>query len=136
MGMTNPLLDAAEQNVEASVPPYAYDGYLRVVVGGMRAALRGGERSIVASLERSDDPIQDAALGSIKLAERISERLGDPTLLSIVGPAATTLMLQALDFAGIARIIEVGPIELGRAVRILSSQTGFHSPSPPAERRH
>lgn len=119
----NPLLRQAELKIEASVGQgQARADYLKVVVAGMRAALAKGPDGILASVNKSPDPVRDAAMGAVNLVlylRHISRGTMPPRTII---PAATTLMLQALDFIDHAGIEKVGQPELVRATHILTNR--------------
>lgn len=116
--LSNNLLRAAEANVERRLLPKNHSDYLRIVVAGMKIGLDKGPDSILASLAKSKDPINDAAVGAINLCLLMRKQSRGTMPVQAMVPAAMSLMLHALDFADKAGIVKVGEPELIRASRI------------------
>jgi hypothetical protein len=118
----NPLLRQVEAKVEEAVGDgKARADYLKVVVAGMRAALANGPQSMMAKLRDAPDPVKLCALGAVALVmhmRQISQGTMPPN--SIIS-GATTLMLQALDFADHAGLAKVDNEALVRATHILTN---------------
>lgn len=119
--LQNRILEAAEQKIESGLTPENRANYMRIVVAGQKVGLDGGPNSILASLKDSKNPLQDCAMGAINLCLLMRKQSRGTMPLKAMVPAATTLMLQALDFADRAGILKVGNPELVRATRILTN---------------
>src|SRR5579872_6868469 len=65
--MSSPILEAAEQKIEAGIDPAVKPNYQKIVVAGMAAALARGPDGLLASLRKSPDPVRDAAKGAVAL---------------------------------------------------------------------
>lgn len=124
--MSNPLLQQAEDKVESQLDPTTKQNYMKIVVAGMHAALSGGPQSLLASLQKSQDPVSDAAKGAVALVLILRKQAQGIMPLKAMVPAAMTLMLKALDFADRSKIVQVGQPELVRATHIFAD-TIFHA---------
>lgn len=117
----NPLLREAEVEVERSVGTGRNrENYLKVVVAGMRAAI-GGTKPMLANLAGRPDPVRDCAVGAVNLVLYLRSIAKGTMPPEAMIPAATTLMLQALDFADQAGIQKIGKPELARATHIFTN---------------
>jgi hypothetical protein len=116
--LTNPLLQQVQEALEKNMQPQLRTAYEKAVADGREAGLRDGLNSIVAGLAKSKDPISDAVKGAIgvTLILRNHSKGGLPMQAAV--PAATDLMLRALDFLGQAKIMKIGVPELERAAHI------------------
>lgn len=118
--LSNSLLQQTEDKIEDGLTPENRANYMKIVVAGMHAALAGGPNSILASLKQSQDPISDAAKGAISLVLVLRKQAHGVMPPKAIPPAATTLMLKALDFIDRSGIAKVGQPELVRATHILT----------------
>jgi hypothetical protein len=115
--LKNNVLKAAEAKLESQIPPKQRDNFLKVVVSGMRVGLQGGDKSILAGLKQSKDPIKDCALGAVNLVTLLSKQSRGTMPVEAAITGAMALMLQALDFADKAGIAKVGNEELVQATK-------------------
>lgn len=116
----NPLLRQAEASVEGRLGNgQARADYLKVVVAGMRAALANGPDSLIANLRNRPDPIKMCAQGAVGLVLHMKQISRGTMPPNAIISGATTLMLQALDFADHAGIVKVDATALDRATHIL-----------------
>jgi hypothetical protein len=118
--LSNPLLQQAEDRIESQLTPDNRANYDKIVVAGMHAGLQGGPDSLLASLRKSPDPIADAAKGAVSLVLLLRRQAQGVMPLKAMVPAATTLMLKALDFLDRSKIAQVGQPELVRATHIFT----------------
>ena len=118
--LSNPLLQQAETTIENNLTPENRANYQKIVVAGMRAGLEKGPDSILASLMQSKDPVSDAAKGAVSLVFILRREAHGVMPMKALVPAATTLMIKALDFCDRAKIIAIGNKELVRATHILT----------------
>lgn len=126
--LNNKLLKAAEQKVEEGLTQDNRGDYMKIVVAGMRTALDKGPDGIMASLKKSRDPVNDAAVGAVNLVLLMRKQSRGTMPIKALVPAAMTLMLQALDFVDKARITKVTAKKLDRATLIFRNQIfgAFH----------
>lgn len=118
--LSNPLLQATEQKVESNLTPETQANYQKIVVAGMAAALDKGPNSLLAQLQKSQDPIADAAKGAVSLIIVLRKQAQGIMPLKAAVPAAMTLLLKALDFIDRAKIMPIGQPELVRATHIFT----------------
>jgi hypothetical protein len=116
----NPLLQQTENHIESQLTPDNVQNYQKIVVAGMHAALGGGPNSILAQLDKSQDPVADAAKGAVSLIIILRHQAKGIMPLKAAVPAAMTLMLKALDFIDRSKIMPVGQPELVRATHIFT----------------
>lgn len=117
--LNDPVLAAAEQKIEASLTPENRVNYQKIVVAGMKVAMDGGPNSIIASLQKSKDPLGDCVKGALGLCVMMQKHSRGTMPVKAMIPAATTLMLHALDFADRTGLIKVGSPELVKATKML-----------------
>jgi hypothetical protein len=118
--LSNPLLQQAEDKVEAGLTPENRGNYMKVVVAGMHVGLDKGPDSLLAKLTQSKDPIADAAKGAVSLVIILRKQARGVMPTQAMVPAAMTLMLKALDFLDRSKVVAVGQPELVRATHIFT----------------
>ena len=116
--LSNPLLQQTENQIEHNLTPENLVNYQKIVVAGMHVALDKGPDGLLAQLAQSHDPIADAAKGAVSLVVILRKEAKGVMPIKAMVPAATTLMLRALDFVDRAKIAPVGQPELVRATHI------------------
>lgn len=119
--MSSPILEAAEQKLEAGLDPANRQNYMKIVVAGMAAGLARGPDGILARLRKSPDPVKGAARGAVALVLILRRDAKGVMPLKAMIPAALTLMLRALDFVNRTGIAKVGVPELVRATHIFAN---------------
>lgn len=119
--LQNSLLEQAEERIESQLTPQVREPYTRIVVAGMQIALQKGPNGILGSLQHSKNPLYDCAAGAVNLVGLLSRQSRGTMPLKAMVPAATTLMLKALDFADKIGVIQVGKPELAQATTILGN---------------
>lgn len=115
------ILKAAQDRIESQLTPANRANYEKVVVAGLRVGLDGGPDSIIASIRQSKDPVKDAAIGAVNLVMMLRKQSRDTMPAQALVPGATTLMLNALDFAERLGLLKVTRSELARATHILGN---------------
>jgi hypothetical protein len=118
--LSNPLLQQAQDKVEAGLTPQNRADYTKIVVAGLHIALDKGPDGILASIGKSKDPITDAAKGAISLVMIMRKEAKGVMPPKAMVPAALTLMLKALDFVDRSKIAKVGQPELVRAMHVFT----------------
>ena len=118
--MNNPLLQQAEERIESQLTQENKQNYDKIVIAGMHAGLAGGPNSLLASLKKSADPISDAAKGAVGVVLVLRKQAQGVMPIKAMVPAATTLMLHALDFVDRAKIAKVDNAALVRATHIFT----------------
>lgn len=123
--ISNPLLQSAENALEAKLTPENRDDYNKVVVAGLHIALANGVNGFMAKLAHSADPIGDAAKGAVALTLIMRKDAKGVMPMQAGIPAAYTLMLHALDFIDRTGVVPIAEPELVRATTQFSNQL-FH----------
>jgi hypothetical protein len=118
--LENKLLQATEASVESHLTPKNKRDYMKIVVAGLKAGLHGGPASPMAKLKESQDPIKDAAIGSVNLICLLRKQSRNTMPTNIMVPAAMTVMLHALDFVDRSGTKKIGKPELDRATHIFA----------------
>lgn len=113
-----PLLQDAEQRIEAQLTPETQQNYLKIVVAGQRAALGGGPNGMMAKFAKNPDPVAACATGAVALVFILKGQAQGVMPMKALVPAGMTLMIKALDFIDKAGIAAVGNNELVRATTI------------------
>ncbi len=119
---SNRVLQAAEKKLESGLTPETKANYQKIVTAGMKTALQGGPKGILASLKQSKDPLTDCAKGAVNLCLLMRKQSRGTMPFKAMVPAGMTLMINALDFADHANIIKVGAVELSKASRIYGEE--------------
>jgi hypothetical protein len=117
--MKNQLLAQTEQKIESNLYGRTKGDYAKAVVAGMKAALHGGPNSILAKLNDSKNPIHDCVMGALNLAIILRKQSRNTMPLQAMIPAATTLMLHAMDFAEELHLVQIDKPELDQATHLL-----------------
>lgn len=120
--LRDPVLQQAEEKIEAQLDPALQESYMKIVVAGMHVAVDKGENGILAAIRLSKDPLMDAAKGAIGLVLLMRKQAKGIMPIKAMIPAAMTLMLKALDFANASGVIKVGAPELDTATRNFANQ--------------
>lgn len=117
--MRNKLLAATEEKIESNLFGRNRQDYLKAVNAGMKAALHGGTNSILAKLKDSKNPIHDSVVGAINLSLILRHQSRNTMPMKAMIPAATSLMLHALDFAESLGMVQIDKPELDEATHLL-----------------
>lgn len=120
--LKNKLLRGLEQQIEAILTPENRPNYLKTVVNGLRVGLNNGAKGLLATLRDSADPVKDCALGAVNLVQLLRIQSQGTMPVQAMAAAAMTLMLNALDFAEQAGLVEIGNEQIVRATQIFSNQ--------------
>lgn len=120
--MSTPVLQAAEEKLEAGLDPANRQNYTKIVVAGMAAGLARGPNSILARLAKNPDPVKGAARGAVALVLilRRDTKKGVMPIKAMI-PAGLTLMFHALDFVNRVGRVKIGAPELVRAAHIYTN---------------
>lgn len=125
-GLSNPLLQQAEEKLEANIAdPATKQNYFKIVVAGLHIALDKGPDSFMAKLRNSRDPISDCANGAAALVLIMRKESKGVMPMKAAVPAGMTLMFHGLDFIDRAKIAKVAEPDLDRATTIFTN-TLFH----------
>lgn len=115
--MEDRLLAQTEEAIEARLTPQNRSDFMKIVVAGLKTATHGGPNSILARIRQSKDPVNDAALGAVNLVSMMSRQSRGTMPPRAFVPAATVLMLHALDFAQKLGIIKITPELVAEATK-------------------
>ena len=122
-GLSNPLLQQIESQIEAGLTPENRQNYLRIVTAGGHLA-NANNGAMLLQLSKAPDPIAAAAKGAVGLVlimRKETQAPGKvPMPMKAAVPAAMTLMVNALDFISRSKIAPVGQPELERATHIFT----------------
>ena len=119
--LENPLLQQAENGIEAKLTPQNRADYTKIVVAGLHIALAKGPNSRAAMLLHSPDPIGMAAKGAVALIF-IMRKMSTGTMpMQAAIPAGLTLVLHALDFLDHAGVVKIAEPEIVRATTIYTN---------------
>lgn len=118
--LSDSVLQAAQDKIESQLDETTRANVDKIVVAGMHAALDKGPGGILASLKQSADPVSDAAKGAVALVLILRHQAKGVMPLKAMVPAASILMIKALDFADRSGIAKIGTPELVRATHILT----------------
>jgi len=135
--LSNPLLQQAEEKLEAGLDPANRANYMKVVVAGMAAAFQGGPNSIFARLKKNPDPVKGVARGAVALVLilRRETKKGVMPIKAMV-PAGLTLMFHGLDLIERMGLAKIGTAELVRASHIFTNDMfGAFKITPPMLQR-
>jgi hypothetical protein len=116
----NPLLQQVENQIVQNLDQRWRTSYFQIVNFAMKVGMHGGRQSPVAGLKQSRDPIADAANGAIALVLTLRREANGNMPVQAMIPAATTLMLKALEFVEVTRHIPIDENQLVRAAHIYS----------------
>lgn len=120
-GLSNPLLRAAEQKIEAGMQPDVRADYTKVVVAGMNVALAKGPDGFMGKLVASQDPISDCARGAVSLMLIMRKEAKGVMPMKAGIPAALTLMFHGLQFLEQSKVLTIAEPEIDRATTIFTN---------------
>lgn len=108
--------------LEGQMDPAIREDYDKIVAAGMQWGMDKGLDGLLASLQQSQDPVRDSAVGAVNAVFKYLSAVSRGTLPPVAGVwASQTLMLLALDFAQRAGFAQIGPKEIDRAFRLWSN---------------
>ncbi len=128
MGAVQPLLQMAEEGLDATIPPSLWHIYLELIAAAVRIGL---EDEFFLCLEDSVDPIADSAtvaLALISIAAALREHDRPEAMVQASAEWVLLQILRLLDGSGIAA---VGALELAYAQQCFAevlSQRSWKSP--------
>ena len=114
-GLSNPLLQQAEQQLESNLAPDNRENYQRIVVAGLHIALQNGADGFMAKLRNSRDPIGDCGRGAASLILIMRKQSKGVMPMKAGIPAGMTLLFHGLDFVDRAKIAKVAEPEIDKA---------------------
>jgi len=114
----NTLIKQVETQIEQRLRAGVRESYMKIVVAGMKYALNGGDKSILAQLKDSENVIEDAVKGAIGLVGVLRRAAKGAMPVDALIPAAMTLMLEALDYAERIGIITVDEGVIDEATKL------------------
>jgi hypothetical protein len=118
----NKLLQQTEDAIEAGLAPDTRREYQRLVLAGMKAALKDGPKGILRNLPQSKDPVRDCAIGAVNVTfAMIKEAKGQVPEKAVV-PACYALMLHALDIAAGIGKVEITNQVIAQATKIATDR--------------
>lgn len=124
-GMENDILKAAEAAIEAAMNPRTRRDYTRLVIAGMKVAMRGGPQGLMRNLPSSKDPVRDCAIGAVNLAFMMAKTAQSETgnvPENALTYACYGLMLQALDVAAKLGLVEITNELVAEATKIATDR--------------
>jgi hypothetical protein len=113
---TNPMLQQAEQGIEAKVPANLKDGLDKVVHAGLtilyspKLAQQRNER-----IAATTDPVKDVGEGAARMMSNLFQQSGKKMPMQLIVPAAMILGFEYLDLLGKAGKAEVTPDLIAKA---------------------
>lgn len=114
----DPMLGEIVANLEGQLTPENKPNYEKLVVAGMKAVLHKGPGGILYALDRRPDVVITIVRGAINLVGVLKSISKNPPQPAAMVPAAFTLMMRGLDFAGRAKLIDITPEVIGQAQRL------------------
>lgn len=114
----NTLVKQVEAQIEQRLRAGVRDNYMKIVVAGMKAAMSGGDKSILAQMRGSKDVVRDAVEGAIGLVGTLRRAAKGVMPVDALIPAAMTLMLEALDYAERVGMITLGKDTIDQATQL------------------
>lgn len=115
---SNTLLKQAEGQIEQRLKGGVRESYMKIVVAGMKYALKDGPKSILAQLKDSQDPITDVVKGAIGIVGLLRRAAKGSMPIDALIPAAMVLVLQGLDQAEKFGLLKVGKPEIDQATQL------------------
>ncbi len=120
--LKNDLLQQTEAGIEAGLAPDAKRDYQRLVLAGMHVALKDGSKGMMRNLPHSQDPVRDCAIGAVNLTFMMVKSATGYVPEKALVPACYTLMLQALDVAAKAGLVEITQEVITKATKIATDR--------------
>lgn len=114
----NTLIKQVETQIEQRLRAGVRESYMKIVVAGMKYAMNGGDKSILAQLKDSENVVEDAVKGAIGLVGVLRRAAKGVMPVDALIPAAMTLMLEALDYAERAGLITVDKAMIDQATQL------------------
>lgn len=116
----NTLIKQAEQQIEQRLKAGMREPVMKLVVAGMKVAMKGGPDSPLAKLKQSENVLEDCVKGAVGLVNTLRRAAKGAAPVSALVPAAMILALQALDFAERAGVIKVTKEVLDQATELFT----------------
>jgi hypothetical protein len=114
----NSLVKQVEAQIEQRLRAGVRESYMKIVIAGMKFALNGGEKSILAQLKGSENVVEDVVKGAIGLVGVLRRSAKGAMPVDAMIPAAMTLMLEALDYAERAGMLQIDKAVIDEATQL------------------
>lgn len=95
----NNLVKQAEAKIESQLSRAVKKGYMKIVVAGMKYAMNGGPKSLLANLKESQDIVTDVVKGAVSVVGLLRRASRGSMPVEAMIPAAMVLVLHGLDYA-------------------------------------
>lgn len=117
---SNSLLKQVEAQIEQGLKAGVRENYMRVVIAGMKFALKDGPNGILAKLKSSKDPVADIVKGAISVVGLLRRAAKGAMPGGAMVPAAMTLTLHGLDYAERIGILKVDKAVVDQATQLFA----------------
>ena len=119
INLQDPLLQQVEKKIESQLLPGVRADYDKIVLAGLRAGLAENGK-IMNMIADSKDPLSDVVKGAISLVGVLRKQSRGTMPLKAMIPAAFTLMVQGLDYADRAGVLEVDAAVVDQATEMFA----------------
>ena len=113
----NTLVRQVEQQIEQRLPAGVREPYEKIVISGMKFALKG-ESNVLEQLEQSKDPLTDIVKGVIGIVGALRRAAKGAMPVDALVPAAMVLVLHGLDYAERAGLLKVDKAVIDQATQL------------------
>jgi hypothetical protein len=120
---SNPLLQQTEQAIQSKIKPQFMPQFQKAVTAGMSLLYSPAlHQKMVAGIQSSSNPEQNAALGAANLVGTMQNQSKNAIPVQLVAPVALVLMCEILDF-----ISQVGKVQVTPQLIAQCSQDTAHA---------
>lgn len=116
----NTIIRRAEEQILQRLKEGMREPVMKLVNAGMKLAMDGGPKSIIAQLRDSKDVLHDCVKGAIGLVNVLRKSAKGSVSTGALVPAAMILALQGLDFAERLKLIKVTNQVLDQATQMFT----------------
>lgn len=117
----NSIVKQVETKIESQLPDGVRANVQKIVVAGLKYAMKDGADGLLGHLKGSQDPVGDIVKGVIAIIGLLRKAARGAMPQNAMIPAAFILVLQGLDFAERAGILKVTNEEVNTATKLFAN---------------
>lgn len=116
----NSIVKQVETRIIAQLPDAIRKNVEKIVIAGLKYAMKDGAAGLLGHLKGSQDPVSDIVKGVIAIIGLLRKAARGAMPQNAMIPAAFILVMQGLDFAERAGILKVTNEEVKQATRLFA----------------
>lgn len=114
----NSLVKQVETQIEQRLKAGVREPFEKIVIAGMKYALKGAGGNLMDQLDDSKDPLTDIVKGAIGIVGALRRAAKGAMPVDALVPAAMVLVLHGLDYAERAGLLKVDKATIDQATQL------------------